>query len=95
MITVDKKELGENNLYGAMAMIDEDGVEVSLDVYYPEEEELNVLKNWMESADTPYMADTVFEQTIFEEGAKYIQGSQSIEETIKEIRNQLAIYMSE
>ncbi len=95
MITIDKKELGENNLYGAMAMIDEDGVEVSLDVYYPEEEELNVLKNWMESADTPYMADTVFEQTIFEEGAKYIQGSQNIEETIKEIRNQLAIYMSE
>lgn len=95
MITVDKKELGENNLYGAMAMIDEDGVEVSLDVYYPEEEELNVLKNWMESADTPYMADTVFEQTIFEEGAKYIQGNQSIEETIKAIRNQLAIYMSE
>lgn len=95
MITVDKKELGEDNLYGAMAMIDEDGVEVSLDVYYPEEEELNVLKNWMESADTPYMADTVFEQTIFEEGAKYIQGNQSIEETIKAIRNQLAIYMSE
>ncbi len=95
MITVDKKELGENNLYGAMAMIDEDGVEVSLDVYYPEEEELNVLKNWMESADTPYMADTVFEQTIFEEGAKYIQGNQSLEETLKEIRNQLAIYMSE
>ena len=49
----------------------------------------------MESADTPYMADIVFEQAIFEEGEKYIRGNQSLEETLKEIRNQLAIYMSE
>ena len=68
LLTVDKEELGENNEYGSMAMIDEDGVEVSLDVYYPEEEELKALKNRMESADTPYMADIVFEQAIFEEG---------------------------
>ncbi len=95
LLTVDKEELGENNEYGSMAMIDEDGVEVSLDVYYPEEEELKALKNRMESADTPYMADIVFEQAIFEEGEKYIRGNQSLEETLKEIRNQLAIYMSE
>ena len=31
----------------------------------------------------------------FEEGEKYIRGNQSLEETLKEIRNQLAIYMSE
>ena len=95
LLTVDKEELGENNQYGSMAMMDEDGVEVSLDVYYPEEEERKVLKNWMESADTPYMADIVFEQAIFEEGEEYIRGNQSLEETLKEIRNQLAIYMSE
>ncbi len=95
LLTVDKEELGENNQYGSMAMMDEDGVEVSLDVYYPEEEELKALKNRMESADTPYMADIVFEQAIFEEGEEYIRGNQSLEETLKEIRNQLAIYMSE
>ncbi len=95
MLTADKEESGENNQYGSVAMIDEDGIEVHLDVYYPEEEELNVLKKWMESADTPYIADIVFEQAIFEEGAEYIRGNQSLEETLKEIRNQLAIYMSE
>lgn len=95
MITVDSQELGENNQYGSMAMIDEDGVEVALDVYYPKEEELNVLKGWMESADTPYIEDTVFERTIFEEGSKYIQGNQNLEETLNAVRNQLAIYMSE
>ncbi len=95
MLTVDGKDLGENNQYGSMAMMDEDGVEVYLDVYYPEEEELNTLKGWMESADTPYIADIVFEQAIFEEGAEYIQENQSLEETLDAIRNQLAIYMSE
>lgn len=95
MLTVDGKDLGENNQYGSMAMMDEDGVEVYLDVYYPEEEELNTLKGWMESADTPYIADIVFEQAIFEEGVEYIQENQSLEETLDAIRNQLAIYMSE
>lgn len=95
MLAADREEAGENNMYGSMAMIDEDGVEVYLDVYYPEEEELDTLKGWMESANTPYIADIVFEQAIFEEGAEYIQGNQSLEETLNAVRNQLAIYMSE
>lgn len=95
LLTVDQEELGENNEYGSMAMIDEDGVEVKLDVYYPDPEELAILKGWMATADTPYIADAVLEETIFEEGEKYIQGNQSLEEALDEIEKQLAIYLSE
>lgn len=95
LLTVDREELGENNQYGCMAMIDEDGVEVDLDVYYPEEAELDMLKSWMASADTPYIEDTVFEETIFEEGAEYIKGNQSLEEALDGINKQLSIYISE
>ncbi len=95
LFTPEEEYLGENNQYGSMAMVDEDGVEVNLDVYFPDEEEIKTLEGWMESADTPYIEDTVFEEAVFEEGAKYIQGGQSLEETLDAIWQQLAIYMSE
>ena len=95
LLTVDEEYLGEDNSYGSMVMIDEDGVEVQLEVYYPDPEELNVLKGWMSTADTPYIADVVLEKTVFEEGAKYIQGNQSLEKALDAIRQQLAIYLSE
>lgn len=95
LFTPEEEYLGENNQYGSMAMVDEDGVEVSLDVYFPDEEEIKTLEGWLESADTPYIEDTVFEEAVFEEGAKYIQGGQSLEETMDAIWQQLAIYMSE
>lgn len=91
----DEEYLGEDNLYGSMAMIDEEGIEVNLDVYFPDEDEIDVLKEWMEDADTPYIEDIVFEETVFEEGAEFIQGEQSLEEALDAIWQQLAIYMSE
>lgn len=87
----DEKYLGEDGSYGAMAMMDEDGVEVNLDVYYPEKDEIDTFMSWMETVDTPYIADTVFEKTVFEEGAEYIQGNQSLEEALDDICAQLAI----
>lgn len=95
LFTPEEEYLGENNQYGSMVMVDEDGVEVNLDVYFPDEEEIKTLEGWLESADTPYIEDTVFEEAVFEEGAKYIQGGQSLEETLDAIWQQLAIYMSE
>lgn len=93
--TVDERELGEEGVYGMMGMIDEDGVEVFMDVYYPSEDKIKIFMGWMESADTPYIADTVLERNVFGEGAKYIQGDQSLQEALDAIWQQLAIYMSE
>lgn len=95
LFTPEEEYLGENNQYGSMVMVDEDGVEVNLDVYFPDEDEIGILKGWMEGADTPYIEDAVLEEKVFEEGAKFIQGSQSLEETMDAIWQQLAIYMSE
>lgn len=91
----EEKYLGPNNQYGAMAMIDEDGVEVQMDVFFPEEDEIERLKEWMALADTPYIPDLVLEKTVFEEGTEFIQGNQSLEEALDAIWKQLAIYMSE
>lgn len=95
LFTPKEEYLGEDNLYGAMAMIDEDGVEVQLDVYFPDEDEIAILKGWMESADTPYIEDAVFEKAVFEEGSAFIQGDRSLNETVDAIYQRLAIYLSE
>lgn len=95
LLLPEEEYLGENNLYGSMAMIDEDGIEVDLDVYYPNEEELAVLRGWMESADTPLVVDRILEKAVFEEGEAYFLGEQELEETLEAIWNKLAIYMSE
>ena len=95
LLLPEEEYLGENNLYGSMAMIDEDGIEVDLDVYYPNEEELAVLRGWMESADTPLVVDRILEKAVFEEGEAYFLGEQELEETLEAIWNKLAMYMSE
>lgn len=87
--------VGENGEYGMMAILDEDGRETDLSVYLATEEEMDTFRNWMESADTPYIADMVLEKAVFEAGEKYIQGEQSLEETLEAIEQQLAIYLSE
>lgn len=95
LLVPEEEYLGENGEYGAMAIIDEDGLEYILNIFFPDSEELAVLWGWYESADIPYISDAVFEETVFEEGAKYILGQQSLEEALEAIVKQLAIYIAE
>lgn len=91
----EREYVGENGEYGMQAIIDEDGRETDFNVFIATDEEMDTFWNWIESADTPYIADMVLEKTVFEAGKKYIQGEQSLEETLEEIEQQLAIYLSE
>lgn len=91
----EENYVGENGEYGMQAIIDEDGRETYFSVFIATEEEMNTFRDWMESADTPYIADMVLEKTVFEAGEKYVQEEQSLEETLEAIEQQLAIYLSE
>lgn len=91
----DENYVGENGEYGSQAIIDEDGRTTTFEVFVSTEEEMNTFRSWMESVDTPYIADMVLEKTVFEEGEKYIQEEQSLEETLDAINRQLEIYLSE
>lgn len=91
----DENYVGSNGEYGSQAIIDEDGRMTTFEVFVSTEEEMDTFRRWMESVDTPYIADRVLEKTVFEEGEKYMQEEQSLEETLDAISQQLAIYMSE
>ncbi len=95
LLVPDKEYVGENGEYSSLGMTDGDGVTVYMDVYLPGEEELDTLKGWMETADTPYIADIVLERAVFEEGEKFMQKEQGLEEALGAIEQRLAIYMSE
>ena len=45
--------------------------------------------------DTPYIEDTMLEDTVYEEGTKYMEGSQSLEEAVAAIEERVALYMAE
>ena len=45
--------------------------------------------------DTPYLEDAVLEETVFEEGSKFILGEQSLEEALSAIEQKIAIYLAE
>ncbi|MFT3983073.1 MAG: extracellular solute-binding protein [Lachnospiraceae bacterium] len=91
----NEKYLGEDGLYGAIAMSDEDGLMISMDIYWVDDEQLESLRNWIAKADTPYIKDSILEDAVCEEGTNYIQGNKGLEEAVGSIMEKAALYMAE
>ena len=85
----------ENEECTKVGMIYEDGRELLLDIYMPVSEEIAAIREWMETAKTPYTEDIVFEKCVFEEGSEFVLGERGIEETLDAIERRLAIYIAE
>lgn len=64
-------------------------------VYWPEEAQLQQLRDYANQSNTPYLQDIVLEETVCKEGAKYLNGSQDIDTTVKAIMDNIAIYLME
>ncbi len=91
----NEKYLGEDGLYGALAMSDEDGLMISMDIYWVDDGQLESLRNWIAKADTPYIKDSILEDAVCEEGTGYIQGNKGLEESVGAIMEKAALYMAE
>ena len=76
-------------------MMDEDEQIFLLTVYWPSEAQITELQNWIEAVKIPYIEDTVLEEAVYEAGAAYLQGTQSLEDTLAAIENKVSIYMAE
>lgn len=93
--TPKKEEIGENGECGRIGMVDEDGKEVFLNIIWPSDKDIDLIREWMEAADVPYIEDVIFERCIFEEGSQFILGKKGLEETLDVIERRLAIYVAE
>lgn len=68
---------------------------VTIKLKWPEEEQIQVLQDWMESVNTPCIDDDVLENAVYEEGLAYLQGDQSVEEAVEAVEKTVSLYMAE
>ncbi|MCM1127744.1 MAG: ABC transporter substrate-binding protein [Lachnospiraceae bacterium] len=87
--------LGANGEYGSIGTLDWEGNSIGLQIYFPDQEQIEDYYQMVESMDTPYLEDLVLEETVYEEGYKFMQGEQSLEEALNAIEQKIAIYLAE
>lgn len=69
--------------------------EILMPIRVPGEAEVNALIAWIESLDTAYVEDKIFENVVYEEGKQYIRGDASLEEAMDAIETRVGIYLAE
>ena len=79
----------------AWVIMGDDGIEHTVYIYNVNEEQIADLRKCIEAADTPYIEDTVLENAVYEEGIRYMQGEQSLEDAVNAIEKKISIYMAE
>lgn len=90
-----KAEEAGDETYVDMGMRDKDGKVVTIVGGFPSVEEIQLLQNWIESVSVPYIEDNLLEEAVYEESAAYLEGTQSLEDTLENIEKRVALYMAE
>ena len=67
----------------------------SFSVYWMDEDQKDILRGWMEEADTPYIPDPVLEEAVFEEGEAYLRGERSLQEVMEAVERKVGVLMAE
>lgn len=88
-------KLGPDNSWGGVCSSDSEGNRYDMDIYWPDEAQVGKLQKFIEDAGTPYIEDIVLENTVYEEGEAYLNGAQSLDETVNNIEKKISIYMAE
>ncbi|MDE7281988.1 MAG: ABC transporter substrate-binding protein [Lachnospiraceae bacterium] len=92
---IDESKLGENGEYSYYSLGNEDGLYIEFVAYQSNENQIAELRKCVEAANTPYIEDTVLEYSVYDEGTRYMQGAQSLEEAVSAIEKKMSIYMAE
>lgn len=92
---IPDEHVSEDGISGYHSMGNEDGLYVEMAVYWPDEEQIALLREWMEQAATPYIEDPVLEDAVYAEGISYLQGEQSLQEAVDGVVKRTALSMAE
>ena len=96
MLTLSNSySLSEDGVYQSFGSSNADGVYLSLNDYWFDEEQKQFIRDWVKEVDTPYVPDAVLEDAVYSEGIRYIRGEQSLSEAVDAIEQKVSIYMSE
>lgn len=93
--TAKEEYLGENGEYGGVCTMDEEGNMIDYTIYWPTDELIAALREELATVNTAYVPDQMLEEAVFTEGIGYMNGTQSLEQTLDRIEKAVAIYMAE
>ena len=93
--TADPNLVSDDGTYMMYGVSDPWGNDFVWDVYWPTEEQIQLLKEWITSVETPYISDVVLEEAVYEAGDAYMKGLIDIDTAMKQILEKTAIYMAE
>ncbi|MDE7176185.1 MAG: extracellular solute-binding protein [Lachnospiraceae bacterium] len=80
---------------GSVGLSSDDGKDITMPIRVPDEAKVNELLKWIESLDTAYVEDSIFESVVYEEGISFMQGDKSLDEAMNSIEARLGIYLAE
>lgn len=92
---IDTEIVDETGVYIREASSSQGGERFDYDIYWPDEKQTAELKSSIESLDTPYLENMVFENVVFDEGVPYFRGEQSLDEAVSAIEKKMALYLAE
>ena len=92
---VDKDWVSENGEFQYFSMSDMDGNRIEWSSYLPNEKEMQMLRDDIARADTPYLPDSVLENAVFSVGAEYLKGDKELDAAVKDIMTKVEIYLAE
>lgn len=84
-----------NESKGSWGMTDEDGNEISVDSYWPTDDQIAQLKNLIDSLDTPSYGDYTILSTILKDSMNAIIGDTSVDDAVEQVVKDINIYLSE
>ena len=93
--TVAEHLIAEDGGYSYIGGSTEDGLAVQWTVYVPSKEQMQQLRDWIAKVDTPYLCDSVLEEAVYSEGAKYLKNEIDLDMAVKKIMDSVMIYLSE
>ena len=94
-IQFTKEGLGPDNSMGAIAAASEEGIEITLEVYWASDEQIAEFRERLASVNTAYIPDSVLEEAVFTNGAFYLSGERSMEDTLSAIEKAVVLYLAE
>lgn len=80
---------------GSWGMTDEDGNEISVDIYWPTDDQIAQLKSLIDSLDTPSYGDYTILSTILKDSINAIIGDTSVDDAVEQVVKDIDIYLSE
>lgn len=92
----DKLELPSNYPLGMHHMeSDVDGSGYDMEFFSPTEEEINTMKDMMETLATPAVTDEMINRTVITEGIKCLSGEASVSNSVDAVLKKLNLYLAE